>query len=254
LTVIIHGNRLSRSFEGFIPAIADQSVIQWGLGKKTGDTLFYINSNGDEIRLLLIGGLENSVLQGNVVISQKHFLQNFPSAGASSVFLIETQEENIQETEQELEFIFRDYGWDMVSTVDKLAGFNSVENTYLQIFFLLGALGMLLGTVGLAVLIARSMLERSNETGMFRALGFGHRLILKIYFSEYFLLFMAGLLAGTLSGLIATMPSFLAGSQNISPGFLPVVLGIILLNGIFWIWLITRLMVKKPGLAMVVRE
>ncbi|TVQ83361.1 MAG: ABC transporter permease [Bacteroidetes bacterium] len=245
---------LEQEFEGFIPAIADQSVIQWGLGKKTGDTLFYINSDGDEIRLLLIGGLENSVLQGNVVISQKHFLQNFPSAGGSSVFLIETQEGNIQETEQELEFIFRDYGWDMVSTVDKLAGFNSVENTYLQIFFLLGAFGMLLGTVGLAVLIARSMLERSNETGMFRALGFGHRLILKIYFSEYFLLFMAGLLAGTLSGLVATMPSFLAGSQNISPGFLPAVLGIILLNGIFWIWLITRIMVKKPGLAMVVRE
>ena len=245
---------LEQEYEDFIPAIADQSVIQWGLGKKTGDTLFYINSNGDEIRLLLIGGLENSVLQGNVIISQKHFLQNFPSAGGSSVFLLETAENESESVEQELEFIFRDYGWEMISTTDKLAGFNSVENTYLQIFFLLGALGMLLGTVGLAIVVARSLLERSSETAMFRALGFGNRLIMKLYLSEYSLLFIAGLFAGTFSGIISTLPSFLEGSQNISAVFLPLVVGVILLNGIFWIWLITRKMIKQSGLNMITGE
>ena len=245
---------LDQEYENFIPAIADQSVIQWGLGKKTGDTLFYINSNGDEIRLLLIGGLENSVLQGNVIISQKHFLKNFPSAGGSSVFLIENDINDSENIRQELEFIFRDYGWDMISTTDKLAGFNSVENTYLQIFFLLGALGMLLGTVGLAIVVARSLFERSSETAMLRALGFGNRLIMKLYFSEYLLLFMVGLFAGIISGILSTLPSFLTGSQNISPVFLPVVVGVILLNGIFWIWLITGKMVRQSGLNMINRE
>jgi putative ABC transport system permease protein len=245
---------LEQEHEGFIPAIADQSVIQWGLGKKIGDTLFYINSQGDEIRLLLIGGLENSVLQGNVIISKKQFLDNFPSAGGSSVFLIDTSEGNLLETQQELEFVFRDYGWGMISTTDKLAGFNSVENTYLQIFFLLGALGMLLGTIGLAIVVARSLLERSSETSMLRALGFGNRLIMKLYFSEYLLLFMVGLFAGIISGIISTLPSFLTGSQNISPVFLPLVVGVILLNGILWIWLITSKMVRQSGLNMINRE
>jgi putative ABC transport system permease protein len=236
---------LEEDHPGFIPAIADQSVILWGLGKSVGDTLYYTNSRGEEIRLLLIGGLENSVLQGNVVISVRHFFQHFPGSDGSGVFLLEAGTHEPQELENELAFVFRDYGWEMVSTVDKLAGFNSVENTYLQIFFLMGALGMLLGTIGLAIVIARSMLERRAETSLFSALGFSGTLIRRIYFTEYTLLFVAGLLAGTLSALVATMPTWLADSQNVSPGFLAGVLAIILVNGLFWIWLIPGVMLRK---------
>lgn len=229
----------------FIPAIADQSVIQWGLGKKVGDTLFYINADGKEVKLLLIGGLENSVLQGNVMISQKHFLKNFPSSNGSSVFLMESDQQLAEESGDELPFIFRDYGWEMISTGQKLAEFNTVENTYLQIFFLMGALGMLLGTIGLSIVIAKSMLERSNETAMFDAMGFPSKTIHLLYFMEYTLLFLIGLLSGTISGLIATMPSYLTGIQNVQPWFLMSVLGLILLNGLVWIWGISAGMLRK---------
>ncbi len=236
---------LNQEHQGFIPAIADQSVIQWGLGLGVGDTLFYTNSRGEEIRLLLIGGLENSVLQGNVVISATHFFNHFPGSDGSGVFLLEAPNHDTLELENELAFVFRDFGWEMVSTVDKLAGFNSVENTYLQIFFLMGALGMLLGTIGLAIVIARSMLERRAEISLFNALGFSELLIRKIFFSEYSLLFLAGILTGTLSAAIATMPTWLAGSQNVSPQFLVGVLTVILVNGLFWIGLIPAVMLKR---------
>jgi putative ABC transport system permease protein len=242
---------LNQEYDGFIPAIADQSVIQWGLGKKVGDTLYYINAKGEEIRVLLIGGLANSVLQGNVVIAQEQLLANFPATGGASVFLIDYGGNNASSLENELQFIFREYGWEMLSTPDKLAGFNSVENTYLQIFFLLGALGMLLGTIGLAVVIARSMLERSNETAMFRAMGYPGKTILRIYFTENSFLFLVGLITGTLSGLIATMPSYLAGSQNVNPGFLIGVLVVLILNGFFWIGSIIFAMLKKRSLELV---
>jgi putative ABC transport system permease protein len=236
---------LNRQYEGFIPAIADQSVIQWGLGMKVGDTLYYINAQGEEIRVLLIGGLANSVLQGNVVIAREQLLANFPSTGGASVFLIDGGVDDPGSVEEELQFIFRDYGWEMISSREKLAGFNSVENTYLQIFFLLGALGMLLGTIGLAIVIARSMLERSNETALFRSMGYPGKTILRIYFTEYSFLFLMGMMTGTLSGLVATMPTWLAGSQNVSTGFLAGVLGVILLIGLFWIWLIPVVMLNK---------
>lgn len=240
---------LEKEHEGFIPAIADQSVIQWGLGKRMGDTLFYINSRGEELRLLLIGGLENSVLQGHVVISQKHFLKNFPSAGGAQLFLLnwEGKEEDIQWLQEELQFTFRDYGWEMVATREKLAGFNAVENTYLQIFFLMGALGMILGTLGLAILVARSLLERKQETLLLQALGWRKRLIVRLYITEYTTLLISGIVVGALSAVVATMPSFLSGSQNISPVFLPIVLATLLLNGLFWIVIITNLFLNhKP--------
>jgi putative ABC transport system permease protein len=206
--------------------------------------LYYINASGEEIRVLIVGGLNNSILQGNLIISQKNLLANFPSAGGSSVFLVDVESADMGSVEEELHFQFRDFGWEMTSSQAQLAGFNSVENTYLQIFFLMGALGMLLGTIGLAIVIAKSMIERASEIAMLRALGFSTRSIISIYFTENFLLFIAGLLAGTISGLIATMPSFLAGSQNVATSFLAGVWIVLLLNGVFWIWMILVAMVR----------
>ena len=71
-----HWNRILPG--GLIPAIADETVIKWGLGLEVGDTLHYINSNGGTMELLLIGGLAPSVFQGNVIISNQRFLEQFP--------------------------------------------------------------------------------------------------------------------------------------------------------------------------------
>ncbi len=43
---------LNQTFDdGTIPAIADQTVIQWGLGKKVGDVLLYQNELGDTLAI-----------------------------------------------------------------------------------------------------------------------------------------------------------------------------------------------------------
>jgi putative ABC transport system permease protein len=44
----------------------------------------------------------------------------------------------------------RDLGWSMEYAPQRLTEFNSVTNTYLSIFMVMGALGLLLGTVGLS--------------------------------------------------------------------------------------------------------
>ena len=49
------------------------------------------------------------------------------------------------------------------STLDRLQDLQRVENTYLSIFQGLGGLGLLLGTAGLAVVIARNVMERARE-------------------------------------------------------------------------------------------
>ena len=247
---------LERQMDGVVPAVADQSVIRWGLGKRLGDTLTYLNAGGEEVKLLLVGGLANSVFQGNVIISDRQFLEHFPARAGADVFLVDGSGRTDTQAPlaDELNLIFRDHGWEMTLTSEKLAAFNTVENTYLAIFFLMGAFGMLLGTIGLAVVLAKSMLERKSETALLQALGYSTPTLVRLYASEYLLLLMTGILAGALPALLATMPPLLEGSQNIPAGFLAGVLGILLVNGAFWILLITRQGIRRQELLQSLRN
>ncbi|MDB4583540.1 hypothetical protein N9164_10335, partial [Draconibacterium sp.] len=105
--------------DGTIPAIADQTVIQYGLGKKVGDILLYQNEMGDTLQLKLIAGTTPSIFQGFVIISNKHFLENYPSSSGSNLFLIEGNPENEKEIGVELQSVFRDYGWEMENTAKR---------------------------------------------------------------------------------------------------------------------------------------
>lgn len=231
--------------DGLIPAVADQTVMQWGLGKSIGDTLTYTNASGEKLQLLLVGGLNNSVLQGNVIIDTKHFAKHFPAVDGASLFLIEDVQVGADIHSEDLQFAFRDYGWEMTPTDMKLAAFNTIENTYMRIFFLMGALGILLGTVGLAVVIAKSMLDRKYETRLFYAIGYRRKFIFSIYFKEYLMLFLIGILGGVIPALVVSMPVYLAGFHNISPNFLLITLGLIFMNGLFWISIVVERMLKK---------
>ncbi|NQT24300.1 ABC transporter permease, partial [candidate division KSB1 bacterium] len=74
---------------GVVPAIADQTVILWGLGKAIGDTLIYQNDHGENIVLQLVGGLQNSIFQGHIIISEKNFIRLFPSISGTRLFLVD---------------------------------------------------------------------------------------------------------------------------------------------------------------------
>ncbi len=235
---------------GVVPAIADQTVILWGLGMSIGDTLLYQNELGDTLRLKLIAGLSPSVFQGYVLISEANFLKNFPTSSGSNVFLIDAPKEQAAITGEELENIFRDYGWEMTPAVQRLMEFNSVTNTYLSIFLALGALGLILGTAGLAVVLARSILERKNEIILMQSLGFTRKQIGGLLIQEYAGLLVWGILTGFISAVVAVLPNFLAPGSEIS--FLSVLYIVIaiLLNGLIWILLLSWLGLREKRLVV----
>jgi putative ABC transport system permease protein len=230
---------------GLVPAVADQTVIQWGLGKKVGDTLLYKNAAGDTLMLKLIGGLAPSVFQGNVIISERHFLEQFPSSSGSSVFLIETKAGPDTLAEEDLSRALRDWGWQMSRTTDRLAEFNSVQNTYLSIFLMLGVLSLFIGTIGLGILIARSIMERKSEIGLLLALGYKQNKIYRIIFTEYFILIITGIAVGFVPAIISTLPSLLSLNTDVSFTNLIFILLFLILNGILWIGLFTRFSISK---------
>ena len=236
---------LNRQIPGVIPAFADQTVIKWGLGKSIGDTLRYRSQSGDTIHVKLIGGLAASVFQGHIIISNRYFIRHFPEISGSNVFLVNGVKENQEAIKKQLKLVFRDHGWQMNLAAKRLAEFMSVTNTYLSIFLVLGALGLLLGTVGLAVVLARSILQRNHEIALLLATGYSFGQVFKLLFKEYFLLMILGITGGGISAIIAVMPSFFVEQQNISVTFILLLLGVVMLNGIIWIGIIAYFRLKN---------
>ena len=95
-----------------------------------------------------------------------------------------------------LESTLAEDGFDVVDAREQLAAFLAVQNTYLSTFQSLGALGLLLGTIGLAVVQLRSVLERRGELALMRAAGFRRRRLMGMVMCENGVLLVGGLAVG----------------------------------------------------------
>lgn len=237
---------LNRKYDGsVIPAIADQTVIQWGLMKSVGDTLIYRNEKGDEIKLLLIAGLKGSVFQGNILISDAYFTKQFPSASGSKMMLVDTPNDKKNEVSELLNFTLSDYGIELTSTTKRLAAFYSVTNTYLSVFMILSGLGVILGTFGLGIVIIKNILDRKHETALMQAIGFKQKHIVNLVFTENLILLTTGLIIGILSAFIGILPSLLTPAFEIPGNFLFVIILLIFISGLILVYIPSKLLLKN---------
>lgn len=222
---------LNKQFaDGAVPVIADANSMTYVLHKSIGDEIVISASNDDPVRLRLVGALSDSVLQGELVMSEQNFLHLFPDVQGWRFFLIDAPRP--EELTGLLEDKLSDYGFDVASTGMRLAGFHRVENTYLSTFQTLGGLGLLLGTVGLAAVLLRNVLERRRELALLRATGFQRSHLTLLIVAENALLLSCGLLAGILCALLAIAPAFAARGGQLSVTSLGMLLSAVLLTGL----------------------
>ncbi len=226
--------------DGAIPAVADNTVIVWGLGLSVGDTLTYRDEKGEAFTVRLVGGLDNSVFQGSLIVSERRFLEKYPSLSGHRLFLIDAPSEGLSQTAGDISRAMLDQGMDLVLTSDRLAEFNQVENTYLAIFLILGSFGLLLGSVGIGIVVSRNVRERLGELALLRAVGFSRRSLESLVLFEHLALLLAGILFGLLAALLATLPSLLAPGSEIPFVTLSILLVIVLVNGGIWTYTAVR--------------
>lgn len=195
--------------DGAVPAIADATSLTYVLHLGVGDE-FILNRDTDRpIRLRIVAALTDSVFQREILISERHFLELFPDQGGYRFFLMDAAPEAASAVTAVLEDRLADFGFDVVSAGERLAAFHRVENTYLATFQMLGGLGLLLGTLGLAAVLLRNVLERRRELALLRAVGYrSTHLSLMVIAENAFLLFV-GLVTGTVCAVLAIAPAWL---------------------------------------------
>jgi ABC-type antimicrobial peptide transport system permease subunit len=89
----------------------------------------------------------------------------------------------------------------------------AVQNTYLRTFQSLGALGLLLGTIGLAIAQLRNALERQGELALMRAIGFARGRLASAVMLETVFVLAAGIGSGVVCAAIAVTPYLLTGQS-----------------------------------------
>ena len=191
--------------DGAIPVIADANSMTYVLHRKLGEDIV-ITLGDRSIHLRLVAALDDSIFQGELLMSEAHFLELFPEHEGYRLLLVETAPDRAGEAVSSIEEALVDFGGSATPTADRLAQFHQVENTYLSTFQMLGGLGLLLGTVGLGAVLMRNVLERRQELALMRALGYRRRDFLAMSMAESLGLLVAGLLTGAASALLATAP------------------------------------------------
>jgi len=216
-----------------VPVVMDENTAVYSLHLDgIGDTLEMRDGRGETMRLLLVGLLKNSIFQGDVLMSEANCLRYFPSVSGYRVFLIDTKREPVKDVRRILTDNLADYGFDAQRTLDLLASFFEVQNTYLSTFQSLGALGLLLGTFGLATVQLRSVLERRAELALLRAAGFRRRRLARLVMLENALLLLGGLGVGVAAALIAVLPHWFTGGASVPWGPLAATLALVLIVGL----------------------
>lgn len=214
--------------DGSIPVLGDMNTLMYSLHKGIGQTIPVPNAEDPEYVLRIVGMLDGSVFQGVLLMSEENFQRLYPDRAGYEYFLIETPTQSAGQVSALFESALSPYGFDAERVAERLANFLAVQNTYLSTFLTLGGLGLLLGTLGLATVMLRNVLERRGEIALLRAVGFRNSSLSWLVLCENALLLVWGLIAGTIAASLAMAPHLRTTGADV-----PWATAIALLLGVF---------------------
>ena len=202
--------------DGAIPVIADANSMTYVLHRALGDDVLISQTGGEPLRFRFVAALADSIFQGELIMSDANFLRVFPEDDGYGFYLLDVAPEATVAAIGALEEQLADFGFDAASTAERLASFHRVENTYLSTFQTLGGLGLVLGTLGLATVLLRNVLERKRELALLRAIGYNSAHFAMMVIAENAFLVVCGLFTGTICALVAIGPAFVSRGGNFS--------------------------------------
>ncbi len=229
--------------DGAIPVFGDEAAVLWQLHLGLGKDLTVTDEHGRSVALRFVGLLKGSALQDELIISEEHFVELFPTIGGYEFFLIQTPVEKSADLSAMLERDLSAFGFDAAPTAKRLAAYLAVQNTYLSTFQSLGAFGLILGVVGLTAVMLRNVWDRRGELALMRAIGFRLDSLSRLVLAENAFLVGCGLAIGIVAAMAAVTPHLLRQPQSF-----PWVSLIATLAGAFAVAMLSGLVALVPTL------
>lgn len=217
-----------------IPVVIDKNTAMYSLQLYGGVGEEFEVDLGEQnpLKLKVAGLLENSVLQGSLLMGEADFRRLFPEISGYRYFLVQTPSGEEKPVASLLESQLGDQGFDVTPARDILRDLLAVQNTYISTFQSLGGLGLLLGMFGLAAVQMRNIAERRGELALLRAVGYAQTRLGRLVMLENLVLLLGGLATGVVAALFAVLPHMFVGGAQPPLFDLAIMLGLVLLVGI----------------------
>lgn len=244
-----------------VPVVLDFNTAMYSLhlSGSVDDRLTIRDEDDQPVTLQVVGLLKNSMLQGDLLVSDRNFRKLFPTDSGSQLFLLRAPQASDapaggdagsgQSLDAMLEQRLSDYGFAVTSARSRLDSFLAVQNTYLSTFQSLGGLGLLLGTLGLAVVQLRSVIQRQGEIALLQAVGFRRSRVVLLVLLENLALLVLGLLLGGIAAAVALAPQLGVQDASLPWATIAWLLTTIVVVDIAATWLATRGTLRRPVLA-----
>jgi hypothetical protein len=198
--------------DGAIPVLAgDRTTVEYGLhgtaGARNGSVYEYRGEDGRLWRLRLVAALpvRSGVLQGSLIVDRAALLKMFPSTSGDGLWLVRSRLPE-SETTGRLQKALGRYGGIVTPCRARLRLLGAVESTYLEMFLVLGGLGVILGAAGVGLVALRNAEARRAELAVLRAVGVPPRKTLAYLAAEYGYVLLGGGIAGIVPALVAVQP------------------------------------------------
>jgi ABC-type antimicrobial peptide transport system permease subunit len=210
----------------------DSASAQWILKVGVGDEVEVPGLGGRTVRLRIVGLLQPSIFQGQLLVGEADFLEQFGAESGYQFFVIDAPQGGVEPTVAALRKSLSEFGVTVRRTSEVLASFARVQNTYLATFRTLGGLGLLLGTFGIVAVLLRSVVERRREMAMLLAVGLRRRRLSSMIILENGMLLILGIVVGGAAALVAVAPHLASAMADVNWVALAVTLAACLVVGL----------------------
>ncbi|MDB5299788.1 MAG: hypothetical protein JWO87_1451, partial [Phycisphaerales bacterium] len=215
-----------------IPVIADADTQEYVLQIPLGGTIPITDQLGRPQKLKLVATVAHSIFQGQLLMGDANFKRLFPAQSGFGMVLIDTPPGQEAAVAKRLSSELDDFSVSVDTTSARLRSYQEVQNTYLSTFQTLGALGLMLGTLGLAVVLVRTVIERKAELALLASLGFTSAARVRLVLAENAFLLVVGLAAGAVCALIGILPAVANSARVINASGLALTLVSVLAVGL----------------------
>jgi hypothetical protein len=231
--------------DGSIPVILEINTALWQLKTFLGGTLRVLDGTGKEVPLRVVGLLQDSVFQSELIVSDTHFRKLYPLEEGYRLFLIDAPADKRERTRELLQTGLRANGLVVTPTAERVQSYQEVIGAYLSTFQLLGGLGLLIGVLGLAAVMLRAIWERAGELALLRAVGYQTGDLQRIVLIENVVLLLVGVGLGLAAALLSVIPNLALGGQ-LGSARLGVLLAVVLVVGVLVALLTTVKAAQAP--------
>ena len=202
-------------------AIIDTSSASSTVAIKVGDLVELPEQAGfNGTRAFRVVGIADETLLMGLFVQKAQLLSGIPSLRGDTLFLMTVAPgEDAESVAHALEAEMCAIGLDVRTIGAVVEEYQSAMETMFQMFTLFMALGLLVGVASLGVLSVRAVIERRQEIGVMRAIGYTRGMVLGTFSTEMMFVTTLGILVGLVVGVIAGYGIFNSSVEGLGVGF-----------------------------------